>query len=85
MTLARSAYLWVNIIIHHRTESRLGEDLLVTVWVVDIIYLGEEKVRHRGQQSRAPADQGDQAGSSDVSQGEDVERGADSQVALQGE
>ena len=72
VTLTRSSYLGVNIIIHHRTESRLGEDLLVAVRVVDVINLGEQKVRHGGQKGSGPADQRDQAGSSDVGQGEDV-------------
>ena len=58
---------------------------MVGVRVVDIIYLGEQKVRHRGQESRGPAEERHQAGSSDVSEREDVERGADSKVALQGE
>ena len=58
---------------------------MVGVRVLDIIYLGEEKVRYRGQESDGPAEQRHQAGSSDVSEREDVERGADSKVALQGE
>ena len=53
--------------------------------MVDVINLGEQKVRHGGQEGSGPADQRDQAGSSDVGQGEDVERRADGQVALQGE
>ena len=58
---------------------------MVAVRVVDIIYLGEQKVRHRGQEGGGPADQRHQAGSSDVGEREDVERRADGQVALQGE
>ena len=53
--------------------------------MVDVINLGEQKVRHGGQEGSGPADQRDQAGSSDVGQGEDVERRADGKVALQGE
>ena len=58
---------------------------MVAVRVVDIIYLGEQKVRHRGQEGGAPAHQRHQAGSSQVGQGENVERRADGQVSLQGE
>ena len=53
--------------------------------IVNVIYLGEEEVRHGGQQGRHPAEEGHQAGPSDVGEREDVERGADREVSLQGE
>ena len=53
--------------------------------MIDVIYLGEEKVRDGGQQGGHPAEEGDQAGAPDVGQREDVERGADGEVPLQGE
>ena len=47
--------------------------------------LGEDEVRDGGEEGDGPAEGGDDGGPLDVGHGEDVERGADGQVALQRE
>ena len=64
------------------------ETLLIYKKDVENIFgdvLGEDEVRDGGEEGAGPAEGGDDGGPLDVGHGEDVERGADGQVALQRE
>ena len=52
---------------------------------IDVVDLSEDEVGDRGGEGDGPAEDADDGGPLDVGEGEDVERGADGEVALQRE
>ena len=71
--------------IQHRAEGGFTNEVSRLIREVDIVDLGEDEVRDGGEEGAGPAEGGDDGGPLDVGHGEDVERGADGQVALQRE
>ena len=71
--------------IQHRAEGGFTNEVSRLIREVDIVDLGEDEVRDGGEEGDGPAEGGDDGGPLDVGHGEDVERGADGQVALQRE
>ena len=71
--------------IQHRAEGGFTNEVSRLIREVDIVDLGEDEVRDRCEEGDGPAEGGDDGGPLDVGHGEDVERGADGQVALQRE
>ena len=62
------------------------EEQIVPFKIIDVNFLlGEYKVRYRGGEGDGPAEDAHDGGPLDVGEGEDVERGADGEVALQRE
>ena len=78
-------YRGVNIFIKHRTEGRLADEVSWMIRKVDVVDLCEYEVGDWGGEGDGPAEDADDGGPLDVWEGEDVERGADGEVALQGE
>ena len=71
--------------IQHSAEGGFTNEVSRLIREVDIVDLGEDEVRDGGEEGAGPAEGGDDGGPLDVGHGEDVERGADGQVALQRE
>ena len=78
-------YRGINILIQHRTECRLTDEVSRAIREVDVVDLGEHEVGDRGDEGDGPAEDAHDGGPLDVGEGEDVERGADGEVALQRE
>ena len=78
-------YRRVDIFIQHRTEGRLADEVSWMIRKVDVVDLCEDEVGDWGGEGDGPAEDADDGGPLDVWEGEDVERGADGEVALQGE
>ena len=78
-------YRRVDIFIKHRTEGRLADEVSWLIRKVDVVDLCEDEVWDWGGEGDGPAEDADDGGPLDVGEGEDVERGADGEVALQGE